>query len=85
MTPEDRVIVEETINASKTRTSVIATLGMQWKMGRLGPFVQGTVMPTKGSRDAGLGNAFLINGETFSYYIEGGLRYNFGSAIEIFR
>jgi hypothetical protein len=25
---------------------------------------------------------FLINGNGFTYYIEGGLRYNFGTSIE---
>jgi hypothetical protein len=85
VTPDDRAIVEATINQSKTRVSFVGTLGMQWKMGRLGPYVQGAVMPTKGNRQFPLGDAFFINGETFTYALEAGLRYNFGSAIEVFR
>ena len=78
-TPESRDTVLARIQEAKTRGSIIGTLGLQWKMGKLAPFLQGTVMPTKGS------GGFLLNGETFSYVIEAGMRYNFGSAIEVFR
>jgi hypothetical protein len=67
------------VEGSKTRVSPVGTLGLQWNMVRMAPFVQATVMPTRGS------GAFLINGETFAYYVEAGIRYNFGSSIEVFR
>ncbi|HKS07092.1 MAG TPA: hypothetical protein VJR92_12350 [Gemmatimonadaceae bacterium] len=78
-TPTARDTVLARIEDAKTRASILTTLGLQWKMGKLAPFVQGTVMPTKGN------TGFFLNGETFSYFIEAGLRYNFGSAIEVFR
>lgn len=77
--PEARDTVLTRIETAKTRGSLIGTLGLQLQLGRLAPFVQGTVMPTQGS------GAFLVNGDGFSYYVEGGLRFNFGNAIERIR
>jgi hypothetical protein len=67
------------IETAKTRGSVIGTLGAQLQLWRIAPFVQATVVPTRGS------NEFLINGQGFTYYVEGGIRINFGNAIERLR
>jgi hypothetical protein len=67
------------IETAKTRSSLIGTLGLQLQIGRLAPFAQAAVMPTRGSGE------FLINGQGFAYYLEGGLRFNFGSAVERLR
>jgi hypothetical protein len=77
--PEARDTVLTRIETARTRTSLVGTLGTQLQVGRLAPFVQATVMPTRGARE------FLINGQGFSYYVEGGLRWNFGNAIEQIR
>jgi hypothetical protein len=74
--PVDRDTVLARIQDAKTRSSMVATVGLQVDWKRFAPFVQATAMPTRGK------GTFLINGEGFSYYVEGGLRYNFGGAIE---
>lgn len=77
--PEARDTVLTRIETAKTRVSLITTLGAQLQIGRVAPFIQGTWVPTRGS------NQFLINGNGFSYYVEGGLRINFGNSIERIR
>jgi hypothetical protein len=77
--PEARDTVMTRIETAKTRGSVIGTLGAQLQLWRIAPFVQATVVPTRGS------NEFLINGQGFTYYVEGGIRINFGNAIERLR
>ena len=74
--PAHRDTVLARINDAKSRASLLGTIGMQAQYRRFAPFVQATVMPTQGR------NQFLINGDGFSYHIEGGLRFNFGSSIE---
>jgi hypothetical protein len=64
------------IEQAKTRSSILMTTGLQVNYKRIAPFVQALVMPTRGS------NNFLINGNGFTYYVEGGIRVNVGSAIE---
>ncbi len=64
------------IRDAKFRSSVVGTFGLQADLKRFAPFIQATTMPTRGK------GTFLINGEGFTYYVEAGLRYNFGSAIE---
>ena len=78
--PEAKDTVLQRIQDAKSRGSVVGTLGLQINWRRYAPFVQATVMPTQGA-----GGKFLVNGNGFTYYIEGGLRYNFGSAIEVLR
>jgi hypothetical protein len=73
---EARDTVLARIEAAKSRSSILGTVGVQVDWRRFAPFVQGTVMPTRGE------GRFLINGVGMSYYVEAGLRYNFGSAIE---
>lgn len=67
------------IEAAKSRGSWIGTGGLQLDFWRLAPFAQATIMPTRGN------TAFLINGNGFAYYLEAGLRINFGSSIEKLR
>jgi len=54
--------------------------GVQADVKKWAPFAQATVMPTQGAL-----HGFLINGNGFTYYLEAGMRYNFGSAIEKLR
>jgi hypothetical protein len=63
------------INDARSRMSLLGTVGVQAQYRRFAPFLQAQVMPTQGR------NEFLINGEGFTYVVEGGLRYNFGSSI----
>jgi hypothetical protein len=74
--PAARDTVLQRINDAQSRGSLLGTLGVQAQYRRFAPFVQATVMPTQGR------NEFLINGDGFTYHIEAGLRYNFGSSIE---
>jgi hypothetical protein len=71
-----RDTVLQRIEDAKTRGSVIGTFGVQVDYRRFAPFIQVSTMPTRGK------GTFLLNGEGFTYYLEAGLRYNFGSAIE---
>jgi hypothetical protein len=59
--------------------SLLGTIGVQAQYKRFAPFLQAQVMPTQGR------NQFLINGEGFTYVIEGGLRINTSKAIERLR
>jgi hypothetical protein len=77
--PAARDTVLQRINDVKARLSLLGTVGVQAQYRRFAPFLQAQVMPTQGR------NEFLINGEGFTYVIEGGLRYNFGSSIERLR
>jgi hypothetical protein len=76
---EARDTVLARIESAKTRSSIFATFGLQLDWRRFAPFVQASWMPTHGR------SPFLINGRGFTYYVEGGLRYNFGTAIEKLR
>jgi hypothetical protein len=77
VSPAAKDTVEQRIQAAKSRGSVLMIVGLQADVKKWAPFVQATVMPTQGA-----GGKFLINGAGFTYYLEGGIRYNFGSAIE---
>jgi hypothetical protein len=77
--PEARDTVLDRIESARARSSIIGTAGLQVQIQRLAPFLQASFMPTQGR------GQFLINGQGFSYYVEAGLRYNFGSAIERLR
>ncbi|HSA54446.1 MAG TPA: hypothetical protein VLE53_02025 [Gemmatimonadaceae bacterium] len=59
-----------------TRAALVFTGGAQWNVGRAGLFFQGSAMPTR--------NRFLFNRSHYSFLLEAGLRYNFGTAIEKF-
>lgn len=74
--PAARDTVLSRINNAKSRNSMTGTIGLQYHYQRYAPFIQATVMPTQGS------GKFFLNGTGFTYYIEGGLRYNFGTSID---
>jgi outer membrane protein W len=78
--PEAKDTVEQRIQSAKSRGSPVVIFGVQANRNKWAPFFQATVMPTQGA-----GNGFLINGTGFTYYVEAGIRYNFGSAIETMR
>ena len=59
-----------------TRAAISFIAGAQLNVGRAGLFVQGNAMPTR--------NRFLFNRSHYTFMLEGGIRYNFGSAIEKF-
>lgn len=73
---EARDTVLKRIDDAKTRGAFAITTGVQASWRRIAPFIQAIAMPTRGSGD------FLINGNGFTYYVEGGVRFNVGSAIE---
>jgi len=77
--PEARDTVLARINDARARVSLLGTIGVQAQYKRFAPFLQAQVMPTQGR------NQFLINGEGFTYVIEGGLRINASKAIERLR
>jgi hypothetical protein len=77
--PEARDTVLNRIESARSRSSLIGTAGLQVQIQRLAPFLQASFMPTQGR------GQFLINGQGFSYYVEAGLRYNFGTSIERLR
>lgn len=74
--PESMDSVFTTVDQFSTRASAVALLGTQWNIGRSAIFFQGSAMPTR--------NNFLMSRSHYTYVLEGGIRYNFGSAIEKF-
>lgn len=64
------------VDESATRAAVNFLAGAQLNVGRAGLFAQGSAMPTR--------NRFLFNRSHYTFQLEAGLRYNFGSAIEKF-
>jgi hypothetical protein len=64
------------VHSTSTRASLILAAGMQADFGRSALFFQGSAMPTR--------NGFLLSRSHYTFVIEAGVRYNFGSAIEKF-
>jgi hypothetical protein len=64
------------VNEWSSRVSPTFTMGLQAGFGRGALFVQGSGMPTR--------NNFLLNRSAYTFMVQGGLRYNIGSAIEKF-
>lgn len=62
------------VNDFSSKVSAVFTAGGQYSLGRSALFVQGSAMPTR--------NNFLMNRSSYTFMVQGGLRYNFGSAIE---
>lgn len=75
--PSARDTVLARIQSAKSRGSIIGTVGVQVDIRRWAPFFQASFMPTQGAKAD-----FLINGAGFTYYLEAGIRYNFGTSIE---
>lgn len=66
----------ELVEERGSRAAINFLAGAQLNVGRAGLFVQGSAMPTR--------NRFLFNRSHYTFQLEAGLRYNFGSAIEKF-
>jgi hypothetical protein len=64
------------VHESSSRASAVFSAGVQAGLGRSALFVQGSAMPTR--------NNFLFSRANYTFVVEAGLRYNFGSAIEKF-
>jgi opacity protein-like surface antigen len=77
--PAARDTVLARIEDAKARFSPTISAGVQYQWRQFAPFVHGSWIPTRGSGD------FLLNGNKFTYTIEGGLRIRFGNAVEKLR
>lgn len=64
------------VDERATRAAINFLAGAQLNVGRAGLFAQGSAMPTR--------NRFLFNRSHYTFQLEAGLRYNFGSSIEKF-
>ncbi|MBV6521291.1 MAG: hypothetical protein MNPFHGCM_01425 [Gemmatimonadaceae bacterium] len=67
--------VFQQVSAYSSRASAVFTGGAQYAVGRAALFGQVNAMPTR--------NRFLISGSGYTFVLEGGVRYNVGSAIEM--
>jgi hypothetical protein len=61
------------VNEFSSRASAVLTAGLQQSFGRPSLYVQGSAMPTR--------NNFLINRSGYTFMVQAGIRYNFGSSI----
>jgi outer membrane protein W len=77
VSPAAKDTVDQRIQSAKSRASAVMIVGVQADVKKWAPFAQATVMPTQGAL-----RKFLINGTGFTYYVEAGIRYNFGGSIE---
>jgi hypothetical protein len=64
------------VDRTTSRASAVMTAGIQAGLGRSALFLQGSAMPTR--------NNFLLSRANYTFVLEAGVRYNFGSAIEKF-
>ncbi len=64
------------VNEFSSRSSAVFTVGAQMGFNRSALFVQASAMPTGGN--------FLLNRSHYTYMAQGGIRYNFGNAIDKF-
>ena len=62
------------IEERRSRTAIVFMGGVQGPVRGVGLFAQATAMPT--------GREFLLNGDSNTYMLEAGVRFNMGSAIE---
>jgi len=74
--PGDRDIVVARVDEARAHGGLFGDVGMMVTYKQWAPFVQYTVMPTKGS------SSWLVNGEGFTNVWKLGWRYSFGSAID---
>lgn len=74
--PADRDIVLDRIDQARVQGKLFGEFGMMASYKQWAPFVQYTVMPTKGT------SSWLVNGEGFTNVWKLGWRYSFGSAID---
>jgi hypothetical protein len=60
-----------------SKVSAVVTAGAQLQVGRVAIFGQASSMPTR--------NNFLFSGSNYTFVLEGGLRYNLASAVEMLK
>ena len=68
--------VNTSVNDHASRASAVFTAGAQYGIGRAALYVSGSGMPTR--------NNFLFSRSSYTFLVQAGVRYNFGSAIEKF-
>jgi hypothetical protein len=69
--------VFDDVSEQTSRVSATMTAGLQIQVGRAALFGQASAMPTR--------NNFLISGSSHTFVLEGGLRFNLASAVEVLR
>ncbi len=69
--------VFEDVNRLTSKVSLTMTAGLQVQLGRAALFGQASAMPTR--------NNFLISGASHTFVLEGGLRFNVASAIDVLK
>lgn len=69
--------VFDDVAAQTSKVSATMTAGLQVQLGRAALFGQASAMPTR--------NNFLISGASHTFVLEGGLRFNMASAIDVLR
>ena len=71
-TAAQRDSVDSAINTARSTGRLFGSVGAMVLMGQWAPYLQATIMPTKGAGTS------LINGDGMGYTVSFGLRYNFG-------
>ena len=75
-TPAARDSVLNRVDDGRSNGKFFGSFGVMALYGRIAPFAQYTVMPTKGA------GTWMLNGEGFANIWSAGLRYNFGTSID---
>ncbi len=76
MSPQEEALVRDMVAEMKDRAAIVGIVGAQVQYRRFSVFGQGTLMPGQVTRLMNSGAAWVV---------EGGIRYNIGSAIERFQ
>jgi hypothetical protein len=74
--PEARDSVFARVKDARTQGNMFGEFGMMFTYRQWAPFLQYTVMPTRGSE------SWMVNGDGFTNIWKLGFRYSFGTAIE---
>lgn len=74
--PAARDSVLQRVNDARAMGKFFGSLGVMAMYGKVAPFAQYTIMPTKGSGD------WMVNGNGFTNIWSAGVRYNFGTSID---
>jgi hypothetical protein len=74
--PGARDTVLARVNDARTEGKLFGEVGVMAMFGRYAPFLQYSIMPSKGT------GAWLINGDNFTNIWKAGVRVNFGNSIE---
>ncbi|MBK8248218.1 MAG: hypothetical protein IPK85_12545 [Gemmatimonadetes bacterium] len=76
-TTASQTSVFDDVAEQTSKVSATMTAGLQIQLGRAALFGQASAMPTR--------NNFLISGSSHTFVLEGGLRFNLASAIDVLR